>query len=1283
MKSYNPATIEKKWQKYWETKKLFVTENTVEGKENFYKLVEFPYPSGNLHMGHWYSYAVPDMYARYKRMQGYNVMFPFGFDAFGLPAENAAIKNNVQPKAWTDANVKYMTKQMKSMGTMFDWSRVVNTTDPDYYKWTQWIFLQFYKKGLAYRAKTLVNWCPKDKTVLANEQVVDGKCDRCDSVVEQREREQWMYKITAYADQLLEGLDRVDWPEVTKTAQRNWIGKSEGAEITFQIETSNLPLNPLPKEGGMPGYVTTDAKEYEALYQKALEMRKAPTPAEEILWDVLRANKQDYHFRRQHIIDHFIVDFLCLSKNLVIEVDGDIHDYQAEKDEERTARLQSLGFTVLRFQNKEILENLNAATSKINATLKMLPDLTPSPWERDGERFKSVEIFTTRPDTLFGATYLVLAPEHPLIEKFTAQTTNAKEVEEYITRVKNKSALQRQESKEKTGVELKGVFATNPANQEKISVWVADYVLGSYGTGAIMAVPAHDQRDFEFAKKYGLPIREVILQEFGEKRADSMRLDSIRAIITREKDKKIVIVYNRISKKYDLPGGGLLENENENLGLRREVTEETGYINFEVKEYLGQNRVNFFSLGRNSYRTKNQKAYHVVLLDEQSVQIHRDDFEDMELHWLDPEEAIHKLNLDENTAYESEFVKRFINPKLQCYTGEGKLVNSGRFDDMESEQAKQEIIKSLNQESRVNCVIVHGCPGDKESMMDLSRRTYNKHWMPWIRTQLDTMGVPAEIVLMPEPWAPSYEQWKKEFEKQTITEDTILIGHSCGCAFLTHWLGETKKKIKALILVAPWKIVSNKHQETTKRKEIFSTFYGFELDPGIKDRVRKIVYFTSDTEREDGKKSLKLYHDVLGGTIISLPNHGHYITEDMESDAFPELIDQIGLYIRAHQKNTYRLRDWVLSRQRYWGTPIPMIACDECGYQPVPEEDLPVKLPKLDNYLPADDGSSPLARAEKWVKTRCPNCGKPATRETDTMDTFVDSSWYFLRYPSVRSATAGQVPWDPELTKLWLPVDVYTGGAEHNTMHLLYSRFFTKALHDLGLVDFDEPFTMRRNHGIVLGPDGQKMSKSKGNVIDPDKEVAEYGADTVRMFLAFLGPYDTFNGPWDPKGITGIHRFLNRVWKLAHEEKKAEEKSQRLHQAIKKVGDDIEKLHFNTAISELMKLLNEREVVDEAFLRLLAPFAPHITEELWSKNHTTSIHLEPWPVFDPALIKEDMAMIAIQVNGKTRAVIQLPTESDEQAVRAAAEADERVTRHLSGPIKKVIFVKGKLCNLVL
>ncbi len=892
MKKYSPQTIEKKWQKYWKSKKLYEAADVVVGKENFYKLVEFPYPSGNLHMGHWYSFAVPDIYARYQRMSGYNVLYPMGFDAFGLPAENAAIKNNVQPADWTKQNIKHMTKQMESMGASFDWSRTVSTIDPDYYRWTQWIFLQFYKAGLAYRAKTLVNWCPKDKTVLANEQVVDGKCDRCGSDVEQREREQWMYRITKYADALVDGLEKVDWPEATKTAQRNWIGRSEGVEIDFSLLPANVKrFVVLHGKGGSPEKNCFPTLK-KLLEQKGFEViiptlpnTTNPDDEEQLAFVKNNITLDEDTIILGHSFGAVVALRLLESGTKVhgiitaaMPVSGEFLDHKSRPSVERavkkgfdfeTIKKNAKSFLILSDLGDDVVPPTDGRTLAENLGVRLIEAYAQASHFSAAEEplieeacLPSIKIFTTRPDTIFSVTFLAI-PAKEQGEKFT------------------------------------GEYAVNPANGEKIPVWTADYVLATYGSGAIMGVPAYDERDEAFAKKHDLPI--------------------IKAPFT----------------------------------------------------------------------------------------------------------------------------------------------------------------------------------------------------------------------------------------------------------------------------------------------------------------------------------------DKIFGT----------------------------------KKTNYRLHDWILSRQRYWGTPIPMIKCEDCGYQPVPEEKLPVKLPKLENYLPADDGSSPLARTEKWVHTKCPNCGKAATRETDTMDTFVDSSWYFLRYtdPQNKDELATK-----EKINAWNPVDMYTGGSEHNTMHLLYSRFFIKAMHELGIVNFDEPFLMRRNHGIVLGPDGQKMSKSKGNVVDPDKEVTEYGADTVRMYLAFLGPYDTFNGPFDPKGIIGIYRFLSKVWKLAHE-KQAETNERRLHQAIKKVGEDITSLHFNTAISELMKLLNERGVVDDTFLKLLAPFAPHLTEEIWMSilGHDTSVHLESWPTYDPNLLVETSADFVIQINGKMRGVIRLPSGSDEVSVRTAAEKDEKIAKYITGSVKKVIFIPGKLCNLII
>lgn len=820
MISYQPQKIEKKWQKEWAKKKLYFAKDEVRGKKNFYHLVMFPYPSGDLHMGHWYNFGPGDVYARFKRMQGFNVMSPIGFDAFGLPAENAAINRNLDPKGWTYGNIKTMKKQLNSIGTSFDWHREVITAEPDYYKWTQWIFLKLYEAGLAKKEKVLANWCPKCKTILANEQVENGECERCDSVVEQRLLDQWIFKITDYAQELLDGLERIDWPETTKVLQRNWIGRSEGAVIKFPVSGS-----------------------------------------------------KDY-----------------------------------------------------------------------------------------------IEIFTTRPDTIFGATFMVLAPEHKLVKKITKDQFLGR-VNNYLEKTKKKTELERlAEVKEKAGV-FTGAYAFNPATKEKIPIWISDFVLPHYGTGAIMAVPAHDQRDFEFAKKFKLSIKKVICPNYPE-------------------------------------------------------------------------------------------------------------------------------------AKRSSLSKAFIE--------DGYLIDSGEFTGMKSDEARKKITEKL------------------------------------------------------------------------------------------------------------------------KEKDL------------------------------------------------------------------------------ADFKITFRLHDWIISRQRYWGAPIPMIHCQKCGVLSVREKDLPVLLPEIKDYKPPGTGESPLARAKDWVNVKCWKCSRPAKRETDTMDTFVDSAWYFLRYsdPKNKKEFASK-----EKLKAWLPVNMYIGGQEHATKHLLYARFITRVLYDARYLHFDEPFLSLRHQGLILGPDGEKMSKSRGNVVNPDDYVEKYGSDTVRMYLCFMGPYEN-GGPWDPKAIVGVYRFLNRAWNLVTNSSNGKAiKSPRLnrdkkriansktnkeiekvfHKAIKKVGEDIENLRFNTAVSELMKLLNEMEnselikLQEEIFLKLLAPFAPHLAEKLWREilGNKKSIHLEKWPKYNPKLIKEEVVDLVVQVNGRTRDIIKAPRDLTEAQARELVLASEKIKKHISGKeIKKFILIPNKLINLV-
>ena len=796
---YNPQKVERKWQRTWEAKKRWKV-NLSRAKKPYYNLMMFPYPSAEgLHVGNVYAFTGSDIHGRFKRMQGYDVFEPMGFDAFGIHSENFAIKQGVHPTILIKRNVNNFRKQLKRMGALFAWDNEVDTTQPEYYKWTQWLFLQLYKAKLAYRAKAPVDWCPSCKTVLADEQVIQGKCERCETQVIQKEMEQWFFGITKYADKLLRNLEWIDWSERTKLAQKNWIGKSEGALLYFSLKNTN----------------------------------------------------------------------------------------------------------------------------------------------------RKVEVFTTRPDTLFGATYLVLSPEHSLVEELKEQITNTKEVADYIAKAQKKNELERtQLSREKTGVELKGVKAVNPVTKEDIPVFIADYVIVSYGTGAIMAVPAHDERDMEFANKYGLNVRVVVA----------------------------------------------------------------------------------------------------------------------------PRDAA-------------------MSQAREAYMGEGLLVNSGKFDGMISEQARAEITKDAK-----------------------------------------------------------------------------------------------------------------------------------------------------------GKK-----------------------------------------------KTTYHLRDWLISRQRYWGPPIPIIYCEKCGTLPVPEKDLPVKLPYVKEFRPTGKGVSPLAAVPSFVNTKCPKCKGKAERETDVSDTFLDSSWYFLRYPSTSYLTK---PLDKKLTKKWLPVDMYIGGQEHAVLHLLYARFTTMVLKKLGHIDFEEPFDKFRVHGL-LTKDGAKMSKSKGNVVNPDDYFVKYGADTVRMYLMFLGPLSEAGG-WSDQGIVGISRFLNRLWDYAEGLSKKSGDTDELvslrHKTIRKVTGDLENLRYNTAIASLMEYFNAISSTKSVFkedintlLVLLSPFAPYITEELWGRlGNKGSVHSQKWPKYDALLVKDSQVRLVLQVNGRVRDVIEVSSDISEREAKKLALDSVKIQKWLGEKKpRRVVFVKGRLVNIVI
>ncbi|PIU02008.1 leucine--tRNA ligase [bacterium (Candidatus Torokbacteria) CG09_land_8_20_14_0_10_42_11] len=917
MEKYNHQKIEKKWQERWEKEGLHQARD-FDSRPKFYCLDMFPYPSGaGLHVGHPEGYTATDIISRKKRMQGYNVLHPMGWDAFGLPAENYAIKTKAHPDQSTHQNINRFREQIKLLGFSYDWQREVDTSDPAYYKWTQWFFLFLYKNGWAYRAKAPVNWCESCQTVLANEQAQGGKCDRCNGPIIRKELKQWFFKITDFAEDLIRGLEKIDWPKSTKTMQKNWIGRSEGAEIKFSI---------------------------------------------------------------------FNFQF-------------------------------------------------------------------------------SIDIFTTRPDTIFGATYLVLAPEHEIIKNLESRIKNLGEVKNYIKKAAAKSDLERTDlAKEKTGVKLEGVTAINPLNQEEIPIFVADYVLASYSFGAIMAVPAHDSRDFEFARKFNLPIIDVI---------------------------KPRNQYKSYFMEGSFSDNKILEDD------------------------LKAKKINF---------QKNQKGSLLVTLKGDQ---------------LDDYISIVKKNL------KKDYWCEIIGTRKIFIFGKGEYVEIKNKDD-------------------------------EEKALKLCQKYY-----------------PA----MEKHYCLSDMLWNCSFYHDLVcfTEDGQLVN-----------------------------------------SEIINNL-------GVPEAIQKIIQWL--TENKLGKQAVN-----------------------------------------------YKLRDWLISRQRYWGAPIPIIYCEKCGEVAVPEKDLPVRLPCDVDFMPR--GESPLSRSREFHKVKCPKCGSDkARRESDTMDTFVCSSWYFLRYADPRNEREFA---NKKIVQYWLPVDLYVGGAEHTVLHLMYSRFFAKALHKKGLINFDEPFLKLRHQGMILAEDGRKMSKSLGNVINPDDVVEKYGADAMRIYEMFMGPFED-SIPWSDRGVVGCRRFLDKVYNLKSKISNLKSACQNsnieklLHKTIRKVSEDIEEMKFNTAISALMILINamEREdnlplILYSKFLILLSPFAPHISEELWEKiGNKGSICKEKWPKYDNAKIQEEKIELVIQVNGKVRDRAIAAADISEEEVKKMALDREKIKKWIGGKnAKKIIFVQGKLLNIV-
>lgn len=1088
MTRYNPTEIEPKWQQQWAADRLYVTQEDTT-KQKFVLLTEFPYPSGDgLHLGHTREYTLGDILARHKRMQGYNVLYPMGYDAFGLPTENYAIKHKIRPQDATEQNVSNFQKQFERLGFSIDWSRSFRTSDPDYYRWTQWLFVQFFKHGLAYQDDISINWCPKCKTGLANEEVVNGVHERCDTPVEKKQLRQWMLAITKYADKLIDNLKELDYPSRIADQQVNWIGKSVGAEVEFAIAQDESRVKSHEARDSLK--FTPELTRMIVDGKKTSTIRLEPKNLQVGDWVefMTRAGEEVTPFGYAKITK---IRTLALS-----DIPNDLPGHQPMlSDEQKLAQYKGY----------------------YDDTVTLNTNFTIYDFEFDHDSClmtrNSIKVFTTRPDTLYGATFMVLAPEHELVGAITTDEQRGA-VEAYVQAAAAKTDIERQENKEKTGV-FTGAYALNPLTDEKTPVWVADYVLMGYGTGAIMAVPAHDERDGEFARKFDIPIKEVVAPDFGTPLPEAVDVQGPVVIGYDPTTKQYMSLLNKNNDMVWFAAGGLNDGETFEQAALRELAEEAGY--HEVKQLVrlgGPTYSYYFNSNKQSNRRSFSYMFIAILDSTETIQQAQESHENYEIVWSD-------------------------------------------YDALKD-----------------------GLQKEQDEIGDVG------HWLDGLERAKNAVA--------------AYEAGE-EYVGPTLTGDGVLFDSG-------PYSGLNSAEARELIV--------------------------------------------QHLEREG----------------------------------------------KGKERINFRLRDWIFSRQHYWGEPIPIIHCPKHGAVPVPDDQLPVTLPDVEHYEPTDTGESPLAAITDWVNTTCPTCGEPAKRETDTMPNWAGSSWYYLRYYDAHNDQAFA---DPDKLKYWGAVDLYLGGMEHTTLHLLYSRFWHEFFYDIGLVPTPEPYIARRGQGIILAQDGRKMSKSLGNVTNPMEIVdAGYGADALRLAIAFIAPYDQTT-PWDPKGVAGTHRFLSRVWALVEESKTAGETGDvprnLVHKVIKKVSDDLTRMSFNTAIAALMEYVNELykrktagmggenwQFALETLVKLVAPFAPHIAEELWGElGGNGSVHVAPWPHYDEALLVEATVTVVVQINGKVRATIDVPAEVTKEELERLALDNNRV-KELLGDKKptRAIIIPGRLVNLV-